>query len=111
MIFLATDDEDALEALLLEFPDRIHYEGRAGRASTNDPKRYLDHWGNPRMVQVHISDEATYDDAVYAVVDVWTMAQCSVLLFNTDSNLVFTAAFLNPSLELVRVLPYTHDEL
>lgn len=53
------------------------------------------------MAEVHERvTGATIDDAVNAVADVWTMAQCDLLMHNSESNMVLTASFINPAVQL-----------
>ena len=43
------------------------------------------------------------EDAEAAIVDVWGLSACALLLHNSESNLVLSAAFLNPALKLRRI--------
>lgn len=52
------------------------------------------------LIETHQRAGGSLSKAYAAVIDVWTLAKCDILLHNTESNLVLTASIINPSVQL-----------
>eukprot|EP00041_Stephanoeca_diplocostata_P031222 m.968183 g.968183 ORF g.968183 m.968183 type:complete len:1001 (+) comp23915_c0_seq5:235-3237(+) len=89
LLFVASDSETEVHALLDSFGDQVITY--LGVARSNDQS----------MSEVHEREHgASISDAVNAVADVWTLARCDMVMHNSESNMVLTASFINPALQL-----------
>jgi len=101
LVFVATDDADFIGQL----------EGQLDRGLvTRDVSRVSNASGPHSDSEAHRLD-ATLQDAKDVILDDWLLSKCDMLMHNTDSNLVLTAAILNPDLKLTHVASKTQKRL
>jgi hypothetical protein len=86
-VFVATDDQSALDAFVAAFPGRV-LSARAERSSDGTP--------------VHKRTGDGFQKGLEACVDCYLLARCSRLI-RTSSNLGLVASYLNPSMPVTLV--------
>ena len=93
IIFVATDDPQAVDAYREEFGNEVFIRDGITRLAENEAAVAV----NTRGFK-----EVTFKDAEDVVIDTWCLGLCDELL-HISSNIVTTAAYLNPDLVLVRL--------
>ena len=90
MIFLATDDADAVGVFKKAFGARLIVQDSITRTTASKPEVHFSDWGRLSL-----------SDAEDILVDTLLLARCNVLV-HASSSVSTMASLLNPSLTLVR---------
>ena len=91
VVYLATDDREAVEKFREAFGDRLVVREEVQRTTSNDAEVHWQDWGKLSLV-----------DAEDPLIDALLLAKCDVML-HVSSSVSTAVSFMNPNLRLVRV--------
>lgn len=93
VIFLATDDAQAVPAFMSSFGDRLLVRSEVKRTRRNQTEVHFHDWGKLSIA-----------DAEDVFIDTLLLARCTVLI-HTSSSISTVASLINPAMTLVEVPP------
>ena len=91
VVYLATDDRDAVELFREAFGDRLVVREEVQRTTSNEVEVHFQDW-----------DKLSLADAEDPLIDAMLLAKCDVML-HVSSSVSTAVSFMNPNLRLVHV--------